>query len=95
MDEPPVASIESGINRIYGLMKDNALIIHKSCKHLIAELGSFSRKLDADDQPTEKIENENDFHCLASLRYITLWLTEPRESVGVSYEPVQVGQGRY
>ena len=91
MDEPPVASIESGIDRIYGLLKDNALVVHRCCKNLIAELGSFSRKLDANDEPTEKIENENDYHCIASLRYVTLWLTEPGETVGVSYEPVKIG----
>jgi len=95
MDEPPVSSIESGIDRIYGLLKDNALVVHKSCKHLIDEFGSFSRKLDANDEPTEKIENENDYHCVAALRYVVLWLTEPGESVEVAYEPVMVGQGRY
>ena len=39
-------------------------------KYVIDELLSYSRKLDDLGQPTEQIEDKNDFHLLDALRYI-------------------------
>jgi len=84
VEAPPITSVESGIDRVYGLFKTNGIVIHRGCApHLVAELGSYSRKLDANDEPTEVIKDKNDFHVSDCLRYICAWLTEPGERVTV------------
>lgn len=91
LQEPPISSVESGIDRVYGLLKSYGIVIHRNCKHLVADLGAYSRKLDANDEPTQDIEDKEDFHAADSLRYICAWLTEPTPQAGVSYSPVRIG----
>lgn len=84
VDEPPISSVESGIDRTYGLFKTNGIVIHRDCApHLVDELSIYSRKLDANDEPTEVIKDKNDFHCSDCIRYICAWVTEPGEQVAV------------
>jgi hypothetical protein len=90
--EPPISDVESGIDRLYGLLKDYQLVIHRNCKHSLAEFGSYSRVLDDNDQPTDKIEDKSDYHCLDAGRYAIAWLTEPRETAQVIYPLRQIGR---
>ena len=83
LQEPPISDVESGIDRVYGLFKGHHHVVHRNCKHLIDELGSYSRVLDDNDEPTDKIQDKSDFHCLDALRYVDAWLLEPRERVEV------------
>ena len=92
--EPPVKEVWAGIDRVYQLLADFALVIHDSCPQLLSEIGSYRRKL-KDGIPTEVIEDKETFHGLDALRYAVSWLVNPQESVQVTYEPVMVGQGRY
>lgn len=72
--EPPIKDVEAGIARVYGLFKEDRLLVFSSCPGLLDELGSYRRKLDANGQPTEVIENKRAFHRLDSLRYVVAGL---------------------
>ena len=83
LQAPPITSVESGIDRLYGLLKEYAIVIHRNCPHLIDDLGSYARKLDANDEPTETILDKDSFHAADSSRYICAYLTEPAETVEI------------
>lgn len=89
--EPPISDVESGIDRMYGLFKDHRLVVHRRCKHSLAEIGSYSRVLDENDEPMEQIQDKHDYHCTDGGRYACAWLTEPRETMSVVYPLQQIG----
>lgn len=90
--EPPISDVWGGIDRVYNLLKDHALVIHDCCVNLLSEIGSYRRKMDRDGVVTEKIEDKEKFHMLDALRYIVAWLTEPRETTSVIYPLQQIGR---
>ena len=93
--EPPAASAHDvwiGIDRVYNLLKDHALVIHDSCVNLLSEIGSYVRKMDRDGVVTDKIEHKERYNMLDSLRYIVAWLTESREMTSVIYPLQQIGR---
>lgn len=67
--EPEVADVESGIDRVYALLKTRRLKIFRSLAGLRDELGSYRRKLDENGQVTEEIVNKRKYHRLDALRY--------------------------
>jgi len=46
--------------------------------------------LDDNDEPTDKIQDKSDYHCLDALRYIDAWLTEPKETTEIVYRPIRI-----
>jgi len=90
--EPPISDVWGGIDRVYNLLKDHALVIHDCCVNLLSEIGSYRRKMDRDGVVTEKIEDKEKFHMLDALRYIVAWLTEPQETTSVIYPLQQIGR---
>ena len=90
--EPPISDVESGIDRVYGLFKGHWLVVHRSCKHSLAEIGSYSRVLDENDEATEVIQDKHDYHCCDGGRYGIAWLTEPQETTSVIYPIQQIGR---
>lgn len=72
--EPDQASVEVGIDRLYGAIKSNKLFVMDHCSGLLDEIGSYSRPVDDAGNPQEGIENKADFHLLDSARYIVGWL---------------------
>lgn len=71
---PPVADVEVGINRVYGLLKSGRLYVMDNCPDLIDEISSYSRVLDENDEPTEQIEDKETYHRADALRYIATYL---------------------
>lgn len=67
---PPVSDVEVGILRVYGAFALDQLFIFDNLSGLIDELQSYSRELDANGEPTEKIEDKDTYHRLDALRYI-------------------------
>ena len=70
--ESPIVAVESGIDRVISLFKQNRLFIldnHENRK-LLDEIGAYSRVLDDRQEPTEKIKDKEQYHILDSLRYI-------------------------
>lgn len=76
MHEPAIADVWAGIDRIYGLFKSYALVVHDSCPHLIDELGRYARKLDRNGEPTQDIAEKESYHACDCLRYACVWLIE-------------------
>lgn len=67
--EPPIKDVEVGIDRVYGMVKSGRLLVFDDLPDLIDEFESYSRELDANDDPTEKIEDKETFHLLDATRY--------------------------
>ncbi|MFB9991240.1 terminase [Deinococcus oregonensis] len=83
VERPPISDVEVGIDRVYGLLKRNALKIFSTCTGLLGddtntgEIERYSRALDDQGEPTEAIEDKHSFHLLDGLRYIASVLDEP------------------
>lgn len=70
VQKPPVSDVEVGIDRVYGLIAQNRLLVLRSCGRVRDELASYARELDENGEPTETIEDKNSYHLLDALRYI-------------------------
>jgi hypothetical protein len=57
--------------------------VFNTCKGYIDQKHSYSRELDELDQPTEKIENKEDYHFMDAERYIMGWLRARRSHGGI------------
>ena len=79
--EPKLSSVEAQIDRVYALHKLNKVMVFDDLRFYLDEKMSFSRELDADYQPTDRIEDEARFHLMAAERYILSDFT-PETAVG-------------
>lgn len=70
MAEPPVSDVESGIDRVIGLLRENKLYVFDTCTGLRAELGTYARVLDDQGTPQEAIKDKAAYHRLDALRYL-------------------------
>ena len=75
LQRPPVTDVEAQIDRVIGLFRQNRLFIGKGLAGLVNELTTYSREIDAQGHPTEKIANKAAFHRLDALRYVVAGLT--------------------
>lgn len=75
--DPPNIGVWPAILRVYELMKPGRLVIHKSCVHLLDEIGSYQRDRDKDGSLTDRIKDKSKYHLLDALRYIVSLVTEP------------------
>jgi hypothetical protein len=96
LQEPPVSDVESGIDRVIGLLKARRLYVFDDCKGVLDELGTYSRVVDEAGQTTEAIKDKQSFHFLDAGRYVVLGVTtepEPaeQEQVIVWDERVHIG----
>jgi len=87
---PLVTDVWAGIDRVNQLLRDHALVIHDSCPQLLSEITDYRRKL-KDGEPTDQIENKEQYHLLDGLRYLCAYLMGPQEQSEVVYRPVQIG----
>jgi len=70
IQQPPISDVEAQIDRVIGLFKQKRLFVFDNLRGLRDELGTYSRVLGDDGQPTEKIKNKERWHRLDSLRYL-------------------------
>ena len=70
--EPEVRDVESGIDRVTALLKENRLFIFDTEQNapLIEEFRSYSRELNDSSDVTEQIQNKNEYHLLDAVRYL-------------------------
>lgn len=83
VEEPPISDVEVGIDRVYGCFARDELIIFDDLAGLLDELSSYSRELTEEGEPTEKIEDKNEYHLLDALRYIISHLRKSRPGAAV------------
>lgn len=74
--EPPIREVESGIDRVTQLMKEDRFRVFRSLSGLRDELGSYRRKLDENGNPTEEIINKRSYHRLDALRYAASYIND-------------------
>lgn len=74
---PAVSDVEVGIDRVYGRHKAGEIYVFEGCEGYLDEKLTYSRALDDNGEPTEEIEDKNDFHFMDAERYIVGWLTKP------------------
>lgn len=72
IQEPAIGDVEAGIDRVTELLKQKQLFIFRTCRGVRDEMGSYSRKLDAQNQPTKEIKDKRTYHRLDALRYLAI-----------------------
>ena len=77
MRPPDVTEVEVGIDRVYGAHKRNEILVFDTCTGYLDEKAGYSRELDDNDEPTEKIEDKSSFHFMDAERYVIGWLNRP------------------
>lgn len=83
INEPTISSVESGIDKVYQLIKENRFRLFRTCHGLRDELGSYRRKLDERGEPTDEIVDKRKFHRCDSLRYAATYINQPLGEIGV------------
>jgi hypothetical protein len=68
--QPPISEVEVGIACAYAVMATKGMTVFKTCKRWLDEVGTYSRKLDKEGQPTEDIAEKNAYHLLDATRYV-------------------------
>ena len=63
-------SVELGIDRVFGAIKRNEIYVFADLRSLIDDFQSYSRELDSQGEPTEKIADKDTWHKLDAVRYI-------------------------
>lgn len=86
--EPVVSDVESGIDRVISLFKDDRLYVFDTLSGLRDELGSYSREVDESGNPTEVIADKAKFHRNDALRYVAQGLSSTTSKAF----PVEVGK---
>lgn len=76
LGEPAIADVEAQIDRVIGLFKARRLYVFDACLGTLDQLGTYSRVVGEDGQPTEKIKDKETFHYLDALRYVVQGLPE-------------------
>lgn len=79
---PIIPDVETGIDRMYGIIATDKLIVHSTERGgdpaqgggLIDQIEGYSRETDDAGEPTQKIKNKNRFHKLDTLRYLSCLL---------------------
>jgi len=80
INKPPIKDVEVGIDRLYSMFKMKNLYVFEDLKEVIDSVESYSRELDENGEPTEKIEDKETFHIVDSLRYIATHLQHTKSS---------------
>lgn len=88
IQEPKIHKVEAQIDKVIGLHQLNKLFIFNDLRNYLDEKRSFSRKLDANYNPTEEIEDEQKYHLLAGERYILSDFTPETVIGGKPQKPV-------
>lgn len=70
VQDPVIVDVEAGIDRVIALLKHKRLFIFDICVKVLDEIGTYSRVVDENGQPTEKIKDKETFHLLDAIRYI-------------------------
>lgn len=81
VDAPRISDVEVGIDRVYGAHKRDEILVFSDLAGYLDEKASYSRELDDNDEPTEKIEDKDSYHFMDAERYIIGKLVGPPEAV--------------
>ena len=85
--EPLISDVEVGIDRVYGAHAGREIVVFSDLAGYLEQKGTYSRVLDDQGEPTEKIEDKETFHFMDAERYIVGWIKRP-----VADGPISSGQ---
>ena len=71
---PDIKDVEVGIDRVWAMHRHNRIKVFDSLEEYRDEKLSYSRELDDNDEPTEKIEDKSSYHLMDAERYIMGYL---------------------
>lgn len=80
--EPPIHEVDHGIDRVIALIKSKSFYVFNTCRGVIDQFGTYSRKMDANGQVLTEIKDKDNFHYLDAIRYGVLLLQSGRMSFG-------------
>ena len=81
ISEPIMRKVENQIDRVWTFHKQNRIYVFADLQEYLDEKMSLSWEINDDDEVTQKIHNESQFHLMAGERYIISDF--PLETVGV------------
>lgn len=67
---PPIKEVDVGIDIVYSVLAAHGMTVFNTCTRWLDEVGTYSRQLDKDGQPTEKIAEKETYHLLDCTRYV-------------------------
>jgi len=67
---PDISEVELGIDRVFAQHKKDKIVVFDDLHGYLDEKMSYSRELDANGDPTDKIEDKNSYHFMDAERYI-------------------------
>lgn len=83
VQQPTTPEVEIGISRVYGAHRQHQIKVHRQvCPNYLNQKRSYRRKVDANGDPTEEIEDKHAFHCMDAERYIMTYLMMQRGGGG-------------
>lgn len=68
--EPREFGVEAGINIVYGWHQQNRLFVFNDLDGYLDEKRTYSRQLDENYEPTDKIDDKSKYHYMDAERYI-------------------------
>lgn len=68
--EPKLRDVELGIDRVYGTIQRGELYVFDDLAEYLEELTTYSRVVNERGEPTEEIEDKEDYHLLDATRYV-------------------------
>lgn len=71
---PVVTDVEVGIQRAYGMIKERRFVVFDTLTGFRDQMTSYSRELDEQGEPTERIEDKEAYHYLDAGRYLLSYL---------------------
>lgn len=81
VQRPPIADVESGIDRITELLRTGKLVVGRNCTGLLEELRGYRRTCSDDGSVGDAIQDRNRFHRIDALRYAVAGITGGRPGV--------------
>lgn len=66
---PTVDGVEAGIEAVYEVLRDRRLMVFSNLDRVVDDFLSYSRELDSNGEPTEKIADKHAYHRLDAVRY--------------------------
>lgn len=79
VQKSPIKDVEVGIDRVYGAHKRDQIVVFDDLRGYLEQKLSYSRELDDEGNPTEKIEDKETFHFMDAERYIVSRLKNKTE----------------
>jgi len=88
IQEPKIGNVEAQIDKVYGLHKLNKIFVFDDLLNYLDEKTSYSRELDENYNPTEKIQDKERYHLMDAERYILSDFTPETVTQGKGKIPV-------